>query len=91
MLLVLKLHCFTISKRSLNASSLYPHLEIFQFFFYVSTNVFLIILGCVFIVISQVEKASTSSAQLPELGDNATALIRELQEATPLSLGLYQR
>lgn len=32
-LLVLKLHCFTISKRSLNASSLYPHLEIFHFFF----------------------------------------------------------
>ena len=54
-----------------------------------------IIFGCVFhifspsLVISQVEKASTSSAQLPELGDNATALIRELQEATPLSLGFY--
>jgi len=40
---------------------------------------------------SQVEKASTSNAgsggQLPELGENGTALLRELQEATPLLPG----
>lgn len=38
-----------------------------------------------------VEKASTSNAgsggQLPELGENGTALLRELQEATPLLRG----